>query len=47
MDEQEKLNILREKIDSADAHEIYAPEEIADKSIALSGDIAITLKALK
>lgn len=29
------------------AHEIYVPEEIADKSTGLSGDIAATLKSLK
>lgn len=29
------------------AHEIYVPDEIASKSIALPGDIAETLKALK
>lgn len=29
------------------AHEIYVPEEIASKSIALSGDIASTLRSLK
>lgn len=27
-------------------HEIYVPKEIADKSIALPGDIAVTLKQL-
>ena len=42
MDEQNKIELLKEKIESAQAtyitlnlsHEIYIPEEIADKSIA-------------